>query len=186
MAREVITTVNLWDDIHAAAGEQVEATESVVIELDGQRVSLDLTTGHRAELGELLAPWLAAGTPVTVSQPAARRSAATTATGANGGINGPEHAALRAAIRTWAESVGRMSEIKVPRKDGAGFTLIYPKQLRADFDAAMAAQAQAAAKPETAETPAEAPKLAVVPAEAPVPAPAPRPATRRRRTDKDS
>jgi hypothetical protein len=154
MAVQIVTETFTWDDIDMSTdGTKTPATESAVIELDGQRVALDLTTEHRAELGEVMAKWLAAGTPVTVSQPAVRRAASTN--GGNGnGINGPEHAELRAAIRDWADAQGRTDEYRVARADGHGFTLIYPRKLRDDFDAAMAAKAAATPAPEP-ETSAE-------------------------------
>ena len=177
MAVQIVTETFTWDDIDMSAdGTKTPATESAVIELDGQRVALDLTTEHRAELGEVMAKWLAAGTPVTVSQPAVRRAASTNGGNGNGnGINGPEHAELRAAIRDWADAQGRTDEYRVPRSDGHGFTLIYPRKLRDDFDAAMAAQAAAATPAPEPETSAKSETVTEPEVKAPV-----TPITRRR------
>lgn len=57
--------VEMFDDLDHQADETalVPADETLRLALDGQVVELDLTTVHAKELRELLAPYLAAGSP---------------------------------------------------------------------------------------------------------------------------
>ena len=53
------TKVYMFDDLAYAAGERVEADETVTLRLDSESVALDLTEAHAKELRDLLAPYFA-------------------------------------------------------------------------------------------------------------------------------
>jgi hypothetical protein len=83
------------------------------LELDGQRVTLDLSKENATRLHELIAPYLAAGSPAPLLAPSpmppARQSSGNDAYLAAGSPAAPRQGPL--GLRTWA----RANEIALPR-----------------------------------------------------------------------
>src|SRR6516162_1156421 len=97
MATEIIR----WDDVDFRQDTPVRtpATETVIFSLgDSGPLQLDLSADHAKEITELLAPWIAAATPVK-----ATRATRTTTGGSTDGRT-PEY--LK-AFRAWAAEQGQ-------------------------------------------------------------------------------
>lgn len=118
----------IWHDRQ----EKVESAGSHVLELDGQRVKLDLTDENFKELAGWLAPWLAAG----------RREGEGPVTRLGFKAGSPESKNWRCRLREWADSEGRSSEYLRATPDDSGKNkYTYPRPLVRDFEAYLLAQA---------------------------------------------
>lgn len=122
--------VVLYDDMHHSNdGSLVVADASHVLELDGQRVKLDLTEANFEELGDFLAEYLAAGSPIAIPGAAANP-------GRPGGRKGvspdPERVTFNEAMRLWAAWQDRVEETKTRSGSGVQY---YWSSLRKDVAA---------------------------------------------------
>ena len=110
-----------WDDLELYVNHvKVEATEERTLELNGHKVTLDLSAVHAKTLDEFLAPYLEAGQ--TVSKPSTNR-----------GRQPGKGSKYYAALRDWADENGREYT-----KNGKKYN--YPPGLVADYDAYLASQ----------------------------------------------
>lgn len=116
--------------------EKVESAGSHVLELDGNRVKLDLTDENFKELAGWLAPWLAAG----------HREDEGPVTRLGFKAGSPESKNWRRRLREWADSEGRSSEYLRATPDDSGKNkYTYPRQLVKDFEAYLLSLARPAA-----------------------------------------
>jgi hypothetical protein len=127
--------IRLWDDVEAKAGRRVQADVQVTLEVTTpkgtERRVLDLTAEHLAELGGMLAPWLAAGRDPDAPAIASAHKAGS-----------KEAREFYAGLREWAKSAGRDGEHWTSGKNGRERQLYYPRQMVADYQEYLLGEAQ--------------------------------------------
>jgi len=122
------TQVVIYDDLDAANGERVEASELVAVGLDGRWVELDLTVAHAKTLRDFLAPYIAAAQPGAEPPALVASKAKMTRTYA-------------AALREWADERG--IAYRTQKKAGGKVSgYYYGIPLRRAFAAHLAATGQ--------------------------------------------
>lgn len=157
--KQVVTQVLIWDDVHKAAGLDVEAGHTDVgLSWDGKAVTLDLAAEHYREVNAFLAPYLASGTPVKGARKRGAGPGAPPpykpAPAGQGRQPAPSYVdrLMRSrgyttaqsgeylrGLRAWADSQGRTDEYarKLDGSPRPGTKKYYPQQLVKDYEAAV-------------------------------------------------
>lgn len=143
-------TVVLYDDLHHHdTGLLIEADASHVLELDGKRVKLDLTSTNFKALEENLREYLAVGTQVsagaTLGAPRAGKSR-------SGVPQDPAKLVFNKALRLWAVWQARGAETRVPT--GYYYKMDLRKDVRAWLDEQGMSPEEFIARAENGEYPA--------------------------------